>query len=299
MKAGYADPMMANPSRRTLIAAGIALTAAAVAGCTRALRADPSPTVNLGTSAAFTAPDTSSTVGSGTGTTQAGSSAAQSATPDTEPSPATVTTLAGPTTPGKPAIEIANGPRDRPQVALTFHGAGDVALARKILQIVNDRGAKITVMVVGTWLTNSPTIAAEILAGGHQLGNHTWSHQDINSMDEAAMTREVTRCRDLLVQTAGTPGGYFRPSQSQTANALLKQVAGAAGYPVSLSYDVDSMDWTDPGAAAVRRHTASAQPGSIVSMHLGHQDTIDALPAVLDDLAARGLTAVTAATLLA
>ena len=184
-------------------------------------------------------------------------------------------------------------------MALTFHGAGDLDLARRILTIANTRGARITVMVVGTWLSGNPGIAAEILAGGHQLGNHTWSHQDINSMPESEMRQEVIRCRDLLVQTAGTPGTCFRPSQTPTANALMKQIAGEAGYGISLSYDVDSMDYTDPGAAAVRQNLNLAQPGSIVSMHLGHQDTVDALPGVLDDLNARGLTAVTVDELLA
>lgn len=79
----------------------------------------------------------------------------------------------------------------------------------------------------------------------------------------------------------------------------MKQVAGAAGYTISLSYDIDSMDYTDPGAAAVRATIKPARAGSIVSMHLGHQDTIDALPDVLDDLNARGLLAVTVGELLA
>jgi peptidoglycan/xylan/chitin deacetylase (PgdA/CDA1 family) len=197
------------------------------------------------------------------------------------------------------AAEIVHGPRNKPRVALTFHGAGDIGLARQILQIAGDRGARITVMVVGTWLSDNPGIAAEILAGGHQLGNHTWSHQDINSMLEGDMRQEVIRCRDLLVQIAGTPGVAFRPSQTQAANVLVKQVAGAAGYAISLSYDVDSMDYTEPGAPAIRKNLGAAEAGSIVSMHLGHQDTIDALPGVLDDLNARGLAAVTVSELLA
>ena len=59
------------------------------------------------------------------------------------------------------------------------------------------------------------------------------------------------------------------------------------------------MDYTDPGAAAVRQNKDAAQAGSVASMHLGHQDTIDALPGVLDDLNARGLAAVTVGELLA
>jgi len=65
-----------------------------------------------------------------------------------------------------------------------------------------------------------------------------------------------------------------------------------------VSYDVDSLDFTDPGAATVRSKVATATGGSIVSMHFGHQDTVTALPEVLADLAARGLTPVTVSTLL-
>ena len=64
-----------------------------------------------------------------------------------------------------------------------------------------------------------------------------------------------------------------------------------------LSYDVDSRDFTDPGAAAVRRVVGKAAAGSVVSMHLGHPDTLDALPGLLDALAQRGLRPVTASAL--
>jgi peptidoglycan/xylan/chitin deacetylase (PgdA/CDA1 family) len=183
-------------------------------------------------------------------------------------------------------------------VALTFHGAGDLGYARQILAIAKAKKVTMTVMAVGTWLSANPQIGREILAGGHELGNHTFSHLDINALEEDRMREEVVGCRDVLLRTTGTPGAYFRQSQSQTANATLRKVAGSAGYRVCLSYDLDSMDWTDPGADAIRRNLQAARAGSIVSMHLGHADTVRALPAVLDDLAARGLSAVTVGTLL-
>ena len=154
-------------------------------------------------------------------------------------------------------------------------------------------------MAVGTWLADQPEMAKAILAGGHELGNHTWSHGDINSMDSDDARTEITRCRDRLIALTGSPGRYFRQSQSPTATARVLALAGAAGYRVALSYDVDSLDWTDPGVDAVRAATAAATGGSIVSMHLGHQVTIDALPGVLADLAARRLRAVTVSQLLA
>ena len=181
---------------------------------------------------------------------------------------------------------------------MTFHGGGDISYARQILQIARSKKARITVMAVGTWLADNPQIGREVLAAGHDIGNHTLSHLDINSLTEDQMRAEVIGCRDILQRTTGTPGSYFRQSQSQTANRQLLAVAGRAGYQVCLSYNLDSMDWTDPGAQAVRENVAAAGPGAIVSMHLGHSDTVTALPGILDDLAKRGLSAVTVTTLL-
>ena len=71
------------------------------------------------------------------------------------------------------------------------------------------------------------------------------------------------------------------------------------GYPNCLAYDVDPLDYTDPGPAAIVRNvSARVRPGSIVSLHLGHPGTMAALPAVLALLQQRGLRAVTAGELL-
>jgi peptidoglycan/xylan/chitin deacetylase (PgdA/CDA1 family) len=196
-------------------------------------------------------------------------------------------------------VQYAHGPRSRPQVALTFHGAGDPSIARDLLAIFAAHRAKVTVLAVGTWLETQPGIAHEIVAAGHELGNHTYRHLDIDSLGRRAARAEIVRCRDVLVSLVGSPGAHFRQSQSPTATPLVRALAGAAGYPVCLSYDVDSLDFTDPGPSAVRSNVAKARNGSIVSMHFGHPGTVTAMPHVLSDLADRGLAAVTASTLLA
>ena len=105
----------------------------------------------------------------------------------------------------------------------------------------------------------------------------------------AAMFCCVRRVRRAPISGSRSP----RPPTSSCFKSLDE-----AGYRTCLSYDLDSMDWTDPGARAVRDNVAAAGPGSIVSMHLGHSDTVSALPGILDDLRRRGLSAVTVTTLL-
>jgi peptidoglycan/xylan/chitin deacetylase (PgdA/CDA1 family) len=199
--------------------------------------------------------------------------------------------------PGGPAVELVHARSGRPEVALTFHGAGDAALAGSVLTTLARRGAAVTVLAVGTWLQQDPDAVKVVTANGHELGNHTWSHPGLAGLSDAAVRAEIERCRDRIAALTGGPGDFFRPSAAQHATPQVLRLAGAAGYPRVLSYDVDSLDWTDPGPAAVRRRVAAATAGSVVSMHLGHPGTLDALPGLLDDLAARGLKPVTAGAL--
>ncbi|GAA1941966.1 polysaccharide deacetylase family protein [Streptomyces durmitorensis] len=200
--------------------------------------------------------------------------------------------------PGLPD-QIAHSPRDRPQVALTFHGQGDPATARSLLTIAEKADARITVLAVGSWLDEHPELARRILDGGHDLGNHTHHHLTINEMTEAEATAEITGCADRLRRLTGSIGTWFRPSRAETATPLVARLARRAGYPHVLSYDVDSLDFTSPGAQAVTRKVASeVRAGSVVSLHFGYADTVAALPAVLEALDRRGLRAVTTTELL-
>lgn len=304
-------------SRRAVLGAGLAAVAAGIAGCTRAIRSSPSAAgqpsakvVSTAATAEHPATTSVSARSAAVSSRSVPSTARSTARPSSVVTTPAVTSSTSSTTARStaaaqtaikalgPATQIDRGPTRTPQLALTFHGAGDIGLARQILQIAADKKAHITVMVVGTWLDQNPEIARTFLAAGHELGNHTWSHQNINALPEDQMRQEVIRCRDALVAHAGTPGRYFRQSQSQNATDQMRRVAGEAGYRFCLSYDLDSMDWTDPGGAAVRANLRAARAGSIVSMHLGHQSSVDALPGILDDLAARGLRPVTVSSLL-
>jgi peptidoglycan/xylan/chitin deacetylase (PgdA/CDA1 family) len=196
-----------------------------------------------------------------------------------------------------PAHELVHATSGRPEVALTFHGAGDLDLAKKILAELANRGAAVTVLAVGTWLQQYPDAARLVTDNGHELGNHTWSHPTLSALSESGIRVEIERCRDRIAALTGSPGAFFRPSAAQHATPTVLRLAGAAGYSTVLSYDVDSRDFTDPGAPAIERVVGAAAAGSVVSMHLGHPGTLDALPGLLDDLARRGLRLVTASAL--
>ena len=201
------------------------------------------------------------------------------------------------------ATFVSAGPADRRDVALTYHVSGDHALVTQLLDLLDARSVKITAFIVGSWLEANADIATRFTSAGHELANHTYTHPTFSTLSRADMQEEVERCREVLQRLTGTPGDFFRPSGTANGTddpgAAVRDVARAAGYDTLAGFDVDPMDYADPGASAVAARTlAAVHPGAIVSLHFGHAGTIDAMPAILDGLDARGLRPVTLRELL-
>ena len=290
-----AVPVASRPARhRRRVILGLAV-AGAVAACsaqrTRSTRT-PGPITTVGAS---TAPPTVRPTTTAGPTTALPTAAGTGSTAGRSPAPPTPSLPA----PGSPAVEVGHGSRSGSAVALTFHGSGSLALAEELLGLVDRAGAKVTVMAVGTWLAANPRVAGTVRGAGHELGNHTLHHLDMPRLSPSDVAREITGCRAVLERVTGSPQTWFRASATQHTNAVIRAAAGAAGYPRCLSYDVDGLDWQDPSpATVVDAVLGGVRPGSVVSLHLGHRVTVQALPAILTGLRRRGLQAVTCTTLL-
>jgi peptidoglycan/xylan/chitin deacetylase (PgdA/CDA1 family) len=202
---------------------------------------------------------------------------------------------------------VVRGPDPAPgapaRVALTFHTDGSVDLARRLVDELRRGGAVATCFLVGSWLDKNPSWAGELRSAGHELANHTYTHPDSEALSTAVLQADIARCRDVLVRLTGSPGRFFRPSGTDdgtsTPTASIMAAAAAAGYLDVAGFDVDPLDYRDPGTATVTQRTlAGARPGSILSLHFGHAGTVAALPGILGGLADRGLEPVTLSTLL-
>ena len=233
----------------------------------------------------------------------------EGSTPSTSPSPTSPSpTSPSPTGPSPanggaiqagPARFLQRGPATSGAVALTFHTNGDPALATALLDRLAARRTAITAFVVGNWLSEHPDLGHRMLRDGHELANHSWSHPTMGGLDRQTIADEIQAGAAALAPFLGGPGRWFRPSGMEIASPEVLLEAGLAGYQTVVGYSVDSLDFTDPGAAAVRRNVSAAVGGGdIVSLHFGHPDTLAALDGILDDLAARGLRPVTVSALL-
>jgi peptidoglycan/xylan/chitin deacetylase (PgdA/CDA1 family) len=260
-------------SRRSalLLGAAAALTACSAPGPVAAPASSSTAPVPAGTKASPTSPS---------------SSPSASETPTSGTSPADGTR------------EVTHGPRSVAAVALTFHGAGDPRFADAILAAAAKAGAALTVLAVGSWLQTYPQMGDRVLAGGHELGNHTLHHRPMRLMSESAAYAEIVGGQREVHRFTPAPT-WFRPSGTPHATPHILAAAARAGYSTSLSFDVDPRDYTDPGQdLVVSRVLGAVRPGSIVSLHLGHAGTVAAMPRLLNGLRDRGLAAVTVSQLL-
>ena len=131
------------------------------------------------------------------------------------------------------------------------------------------------------------------------FGNHSWDHPDFRNLTAAQMADQLTRTEAALAPIVGTTKPWFRPPFGGW-NADVRAAVGAAGWK---SIDACGTSTRSTGA---RRPTAGptaadmeaklrakAQGGSIVLMHLGGCNTLEALPGLLDACADLGLQPVT------
>jgi peptidoglycan/xylan/chitin deacetylase (PgdA/CDA1 family) len=238
--------------------------------------------------------------GSGAASGSSGTARTSAAAPRTSAAASTspTPTVVGATPVALTQPEVSQAPAVTDAVALTFHGDGTPELAEALLSEAEKADARLTVLAVGRWLARYPQMAERVLKGGHELGNHTENHLDIDAMSESQAYDEIERCAQRLEQLTGSRGRWFRQSQAQHANTVVRAAAKRAGYGTLLSYDLDPLDYTDPGSSRIVNNVLDqVRGGDVVSLHLGHSETVTALPTILAGLERRGLRAVTASEL--
>jgi peptidoglycan-N-acetylglucosamine deacetylase len=201
---------------------------------------------------------------------------------------------------------ISHGPRDHARVALTFDDGPDPEVTPCILDALADIGARATFFVIGRNLDRNHRIAQRIVAEGHELGNHSWTHSHLQNFYSARRHAcDIDRAQALIWQIAGDVSpALYRPPVGLKSPALAR-TAHARSLTI-VAWSVHSRDTLSHSApATAERVLARVRAGDIVLMHDGHDRegahrtiAARALPAVLRGLRDRGLQPVTVSELL-
>lgn len=169
------------------------------------------------------------------------------------------------------------------RVLLSFDDGPRPDIAPLILDTLRKFGAHACFFVCGQSGAQHPQLLRRIVADGHELGNHTWSHPRLMEATESDIFREIRMTQKLIEQTTGRPAQFFRPPYGKIAPQTVKRVQEEFKMSTML-WSLDPEDWSSPGAAVIHSRVSSAiQGGDIVLLHERSQ-TVEALPAILSSL---------------
>ncbi|MCK2217570.1 polysaccharide deacetylase family protein [Actinomadura sp. ATCC 31491] len=176
-------------------------------------------------------------------------------------------------------------------IALTFDD-GPGKYAGTLLDTLKKYDAKATFFLEGQYAKSRPQYVKRMVAEGHELGNHSYSHPDFTKSEPGAIRNEIQKTQDAVKKAAGVEPKLLRPPYG-LADLTVSDIAEEYGMPIIL-WTAGSEDWSSKNVEAIKKKTLEvAKPGGIILMHDWVKQTVDAMPSIVKSLQNKGYHLVT------
>lgn len=178
-------------------------------------------------------------------------------------------------------------------IGLTFDD-GPSVYTKRYLDILKAYGAHATFFNIGSSVAENPSLTAAIVEAGHQIANHSYTHPALTTLDPKDVRSELENTTSAIKEASGVYTTMVRPPYGDFKNNTWYNTHQTMSSKIIWTHD--SQDWRRPGVQAiVQNSTANLFPGAVILMHDGggpREQDIEALPQILDILAAQGYKAV-------
>ncbi|MBI3953031.1 MAG: polysaccharide deacetylase family protein, partial [Chloroflexi bacterium] len=190
------------------------------------------------------------------------------------------------------------------QVALTFDDGPNEPYTSQVLDILKREDIRATFFLVGMNAERHPDTLARMLAEGHVVGNHTWSHRPQAALVPGGCY-ELVRGQAAITRLAGVQPALFRPPYGLKTPWWL--ACARSNNLVTVMWNVEAQDpHRPPASVIVERIVRGAHPGAVILLHDGDETrdnsdrshTVEALPRIIAELRAKGYEFVTVPDLL-
>ncbi|WP_326716563.1 polysaccharide deacetylase family protein [Vagococcus jeotgali] len=183
---------------------------------------------------------------------------------------------------------------NRKLVALTFDDGPNDGSSVQILDTLKKHDVKATFFVLGNMVENYPDTLKRIADEGHEIGNHSYDHSDLSTLDQASVKKQIDVTNDAVEKITGKRPTMLRPPYG----AYNETVTNATDMDIAL-WNVDTLDWQSRNSDAILGQV-KAQPftQAVVLMHDIHDTSADALENVILYYKDQGYTFVPASELI-
>jgi len=188
-----------------------------------------------------------------------------------------------------------HGRRDTQAVTLTFDD-GPSRDTERILDVLREHKVTASFFMIGRQVETFPGIAQRVLAEGHEVGNHSYSHPIYLYHRSWRTRQELERAQAVISDTTGMRPRFARPPCGVRTRAYFAATRSLGLRTVQ--WDVTGFDWKRRGAKQIAQDVLrGARAGSIVLLHDGDSDgkrdrreTVAALPWIIQGLHDKGLS---------
>lgn len=180
-------------------------------------------------------------------------------------------------------------------VALTFDDGPSPRCTPQLLDGLKERGVHATFFVVGCQVVKDPDIVTRMAAEGHQVGNHSYDHKELDKLSAQEAAQDMQKNDALLRELLGEGDYWVRPPYG----LLSEEESSALTVPI-INWSVDTEDWKSKDAEKILdiiyRDTGD---GDIILLHDRYLNSVSAALQAVDHLQQQGYRFVTVAELLA
>jgi peptidoglycan-N-acetylglucosamine deacetylase len=202
------------------------------------------------------------------------------------------------------AKSVWNGDKDRYVVALTFDDGPKPEYCTPILDDLDKYGAKATFFVVGSEAEKNPDLVKRMHDEGNIVGNHSYSHIPAKDMTNNEFIADVKKCSLVIFNIIGKPPRYFRPPGGEINPQIAKGLKRMGLKTVFWTFNSEDYtelsnnfelpdDYQKMADVLAKKVLDGVTPGAIILLHSSSEQTVLALPAILEGINAKGYGMVT------
>ena len=193
---------------------------------------------------------------------------------------------------------LTRGPREGNRISLTFDDGPSEPFTEQILDILHEHHVPATFFVCGKNVEGRPDVLLRIVAEGHEVGNHTFSHPYLYFKFKRRIAEEIDRTQALIHSVTGIRPVIFRPPYGARWFGLVPTLL-ARGMHLVL-WSATGYDWKKDAQGITEATLRELKPGAIILLHDGREvrpaaeidrsPTVAALPAIIAGARERGYT---------
>ena len=175
------------------------------------------------------------------------------------------------------------------EIAITFDDGPKRGTTDVLLDGLKERNVSATFFLIGMQVSGLEDLVQRMAEEGHQIGNHTFSHVNLNTLDAYKQNEEITMCSQNIRQCVEREQVCVRPPYGEV-NECLRAWIGA---PLIL-WSVDTNDWTGKTADEIADYIVSeATAGDIILLHDIYENSVQGALMAIDRMQAQGYVFVT------